>query len=399
MNLFSIDDDRAAALARERGTPCFAYDLAIAEAGYRRLRDALPDRVRIAYAVKANPGAPLLGRFARLGAGFDCASAGEVGRVRAARAQVASGRAADGRTAPLLFAGPGKSADDLEAALAAGARIQVDGPEDLERIDAIAARDGLAAPVAVNVRVHPGSGVDENSGVIGGTGPSAFGVDEERAGDFLEEARRFPRVAVRGLHVFAAGNELDHEVLSRNHRTTFAIGRALAERFGVEFDFIDLGGGLGIPYRPDARELDVEALGHRLGETLDANPWFGGTVVLEPGRWLAGPCGTYLARVVRVKESRGVRFVVVEGGINHLLRPLLTGQPFPVRAVGKDGPTRPCTLAGPLCTSLDRLGNVELPEIAAGDLIAFGQAGAYGFTEAMSGFLCRPEPAEHWLEP
>jgi len=101
--------------------------------------------------------------------------------------------------------------------------------------------------------------------------------------------------------------------------------------------------------------------------------------------------------VVRVKESRGVRFAILEAGVNHLLRPLLTGQPFPVRAIGAEGPLRSATLAGPLCTSLDRLGDVQLPELAPGTLLAFGSVGAYGFTEAMTPFLSHPAPAEIWV--
>jgi diaminopimelate decarboxylase len=141
----------------------------------------------------------------------------------------------------------------------------------------------------------------------------------------------------------------------------------------------------------------VEALGAGLARLLEAHPWFTGRLVLEPGRFLAAPCGVYLSRVVRVKESRGVRFAILEAGVNHLLRPLLTGQPFPVKAVGKAGPRRPATLAGPLCTSLDRLGDVDLPELAPGDLLAFGTTGAYGFTEAMAPFLSHPAPVEAWI--
>ncbi|HET8902103.1 MAG TPA: hypothetical protein VFM84_09220, partial [Holophagaceae bacterium] len=112
---------------------------------------------------------------------------------------------------------------------------------------------------------------------------------------------------------------------------------------------------------------------------------------------LAAPCGIYLARVIRVKESRGTRFAILEGGLNHLLRPALTGQPFPVRAAGKSGATHRTILAGPLCTSLDRLGEVDLPDLAPGDLLAFGMTGAYGFTEAMTHFLSHPVAKEAWM--
>lgn len=378
MKLFALDDAACLRLA-EGGTPLFAYSLGAAEAQYRRLRAALPSRAILAYAVKANPHPELLARFAALGAAFDCASAGELERVR----NLGQGR--------LFYAGPGKRDAELRLALDLGARVQAEGWEDLERLERFA-----SGPVAVNLRVHPAAGVQEASPIIGGTGPSAFGVDEEDLPALLERAMDLRRVTIRGLHVFAASNERDASRLLATHARVMAMGRALQEALGAPLEQIDLGGGLGIPYAPGEAELDVEALGRGLETLLAAHPWFTGRLVLEPGRFLAGPCGVYLARVTRVKESRGVRFAILEGGVNHLLRPLLTGQPFPARAVGKDGPLRPATLAGPLCTSLDRLGEVMLPGLAPGDLIALGMTGAYGFTEAMAPFLSHPVPREVW---
>lgn len=382
-DLFAVSPARALELARELPTPCFVYDLGVARSRLARLRAALPARVRVAYAVKSNPGAPLLRAFAQAGAWFDCASSGEVERVRAAGGE------------RLLFAGPGKTAADLSAALDAGARLQLDGIEDVQRLAAWARARGVPE-LAVSLRVHPQSGVAEGSPIIGGAGPSAFGVDEERLEAFLEAAAAYPEVHIRGLQVFAASNELGAERLLDNHRAALRIARRL-HALGHDLDLIDLGGGLGIPYADGEGELDVAALGEGLAALLRDNPWFTGELVLEPGRWLSGPCGVYLCRVVRVKESRGVRFAVLEGGINHLLRPLLTGQPFPVLAPGRAGEPTSHTLAGPLCTSLDRLGEVSLPPVQPGDLLVFGQVGAYGRSEAMTDFLSRPPAAEHWL--
>jgi len=387
MNLFAFSADEALDTAERYGTPCFAYRLGAVEARYRRLRAALPGRCVLAYAVKANPGEPLLALLSGLGASFDCASAGELHRVLATGAS--GGRA--------LFAGPGKSDEDIGAALAAGARLQVDGPEDIERIDALI---GAAAPdsrIDVNLRVHPLSGIVEGSRIIGGTGPSAFGVDEEDLGAFMASAAAYPRVRIAGLQVFAASNERDFRRLLANHRATMAIARRLAEDYGLPMDIVDLGGGLGIPYAEGEEELDVEALGAGLRALLEENPWFKGGLILEPGRWLAGPCGVYLARVARTKSSRGEAFAILEGGINHLLRPLLTGQAFPALAPGSYGEELPQTLAGPLCTSLDRLGSVSLPELERGGLVMLGQTGAYGYTESMGDFLMRPRPTEVWL--
>lgn len=391
-DLWALDDAACLALARH-GTPCFGYRLDTARERFTALRGVLPDRVELAYAVKANPGPPLLSALAGLGAWFDCASAGEVGAVSVAVA-TAGGRGAASR---LVLAGPGKSEADLRAGLAAGARVQVDGLEDVERL---AALHPGPAPLPVSVRVHPASGVVEGDPIIGGAGPSAFGVDEEDLPAFVAACRAVPQVRLAGLQVFAASNELDGEVLLANHRVALAIGRRLQEDLGVPLDLVDLGGGLGVPYGPDRPEVDLDTLGAGLAQLLEDNPWFTGRLLLEPGRWLAGPAGVYLTRVVRVKHSRGQDFAVLEGGINHLLRPLLTGQPFPVRVVGREagaaGERTSYVLAGPLCTSLDRLGTVDLPPLAPGDLLAFGQAGAYAVTQAMTHFLSHPAPREHW---
>jgi diaminopimelate decarboxylase len=382
MNLFAFDDAACAELARRHGSPVFAYDLSVAQAQWQRLRKALPARARLAYAVKANPHPTLLAAFAAMGSAFDCASGGELSRIRALGLE--PGQA--------FYTGPGKRTEELAQALAQGVRIQADGWEDLERLEALAQE-----PVAVNLRVHPESGIRESSRIIGGTGPSAFGVDEEQLPAFLERAAALRKVSIRGLHVFAASNERNAANLLATHGHVLAMAQRLHERHGLALEQIDLGGGLGVPYAPGEAPLNVEALGAGLAMLLEAHPWFQGNLVLEPGRFLAGPCGVYLSRVVRVKESRGVRFAILEAGVNHLLRPLLTGQPFPVKAVGATGPCRPATLAGPLCTSLDRLGDVELPELEPGSLLAFGTVGAYGFTEAMTPFLSHPAPAEVWV--
>lgn len=383
MSLFPLDDATCRSLAEAHGTPCFAYSGAAATAQFASLRAVLPPRVRLAYAVKANPHPDLLAHFAALGASFDCASIGELERVEALGLP-------PGRT---FFAGPGKREEELRKALAMGVRVQAEGFEDLARLDALADRE-----VVVNLRVHPAFEVDEGNRIIGGSGPSAFGVDEEAVPALLDRAAGLRHVRIRGLHVFAASNQRDAAKLLAIHGAVLALAKRLSETEGLAFEQIDLGGGLGIPYAPDETPLDLKALGQGLSELLAKHPWFQGELVLEPGRFLAGPCGTYLARVVRIKVSRGTRFAILEGGINHLIRPLLTGEAFPVKAVGKGDGSLPYALAGPLCTSLDRLGEVRLPELSAGDLLAFGATGAYGLNEGMTHFLSHPVPPEIWVD-
>lgn len=384
MRLFPLDDAACLALAEAHGTPLFAYHGPTAEAQFKRLRAALPESVRIAYAVKANSHPRLLKLFATLGASFDCASIGELRRV--ADLELPPGR--------IFFAGPGKRLEELGLALKLNVRIQAEGWEDLARLDGLSASE-----VAVNLRVHPASGAEEGNRIIGGVGPSAFGIDEEQIPEILARSKSLKHVRIRGLHVFAASNQRDAQQLLATHSMVLDLAARLHREYGLELDQIDLGGGLGVAYSRDQAELDVEALGQGLAQLQREHAWFTGGLILEPGRFLAAPCGIYLARVIRIKESRGTRFAILEGGINHLLRPLLTGEPFPARAIGKDGPALRTTLAGPLCTSLDRLGEADLPaDLAAGDLLAFGRTGAYGFSEGMTHFLSHPVPPEIWVD-
>lgn len=408
--LWALEDAACHELAARRRTPFFAYRAATVRASWDRLSAALAaqptlrSRAHVAYAVKANPHPRLLECLARLGAHFDCASAGELHAADAARRTTAPvAGSLEPTAARLLLAGPGKLDDELELAVELGARVQAEGWEDLQRLDALGLARGEV--LECNLRVNPLTAVHEEHPIIGGGGPSAFGVDEEDVPALLRRAASLRHVRIAGLHVFVASNQRDAQALLAIHRTVFALARRLRSEHGLTLAQIDLGGGLGVPYAPGEAPLDVEGWAAGLAGLLQEHGWFEGEVLLEPGRFLAAPCGVYLTRVVRTKLSRGTRFALLEGGINHLLRPLLTGQPFPVRRVDhgrREGASAPAatavTLAGPLCTSLDRLGEVLLPELAPGDLLAFGMTGAYGFTEAMPLFLGHPPPAEVWID-
>lgn len=383
MSLFAFDDTACQNLALKHGSPLFIYNRTVAMEGFQALRSVLPDRVRLAYAVKANPHHELLAIFASLGASFDCASGGELNRVAA----LGTGKR------KVFYTGPGKKKWELELACSLGAKVQAESWEDLKTLNEVSSQ-----PISVNLRVHPAFELEEGNRIIGGTGPSAFGVDEEALPELLEAAKGLKNVQIRGLHVFAASNERNAVKLLATHGKVLALAKRMHEEYGLPMDQIDMGGGLGVSYSDAQEPLDLAELGQGLRQLLDANVWFQGELILEPGRFLAARCGVYLSRVIRVKESRGTRFVILEGGVNHLLRPLLTGEAFPVKAVDKAmNSLRPATLAGPLCTSLDRLGDVMLPELAPGDLLAFGTVGAYGFTEAMAPFLSHPVPQEIWV--
>jgi diaminopimelate decarboxylase len=379
-------------LARRFGTPLYAYDLDVAERQVEALRAALPAAIELAYAVKANPSLAIVAAMAGLGLGADVASGGELETARRAGIVASS----------IVVTGPGKRDDELAGAVRAGVRaITVESPGELDRLEGIAARLRRRVPILLRValatRERP-----ERIRLVGDDGAGKFGMDP---GDLLDAARRAVRSAhleLLGLHAFAASNVLDPLAIADHLGSTVAAAAGLARRIGFPLRLIDVGGGLGIPYEPDEEPLDLAALGRHLRHM--AETWAGDTVtrsarvLLEPGRFLVGPAGAYLARVVDRKTVNGTVVIILDGGIHHFLRPALVRQEHRVRAFGAgtpDSPARPVAIAGPLCSGLDVFSRDRVlvpPEV--GDLVAILDAGAYGYTESMPFFLSHPTPAE-----
>lgn len=387
-----------AELAARFGTPLYVYDLGVIERQVAALRAALPPIVDLAYAVKANPALAVVAFLGGLGLGADVASAGEVETVL--RAGISPER--------VVMTGPGKRDPELRAAVAAGVRaVTVESPGELARLEAIAAEAGRRVPVLLRATASADARL-ERIRLIGDEGAGKFGM----AGpDLVAAARRIAgscHLEFIGVHMFGASNVLDASALADHVERTVALGRALALEAGAPLRIVDAGGGLGIPYEAHEESLDLVGLGARLRALADrmaADPVTEGTsLLLEPGRFLVGPAGAYLAAVVDVKCVDGATVVVLDGGIHHVLRPVLVGQEHRVRvvsgrAVGAGSPgsgrTWPVTVAGPLCTGLDVLvGGAVMAVPEPGDLVAVLDVGAYGFTESMPLFLSHPTPAE-----
>jgi diaminopimelate decarboxylase len=388
--LGGVDPDE---LVMRFGTPFYVYDLEVIDRQVAALRAVLPEVVDLAYAVKANPALGIVAHLAGLGLGADVASAGEL--ETALRASVPASE--------IVVTGPGKRDVELFRAVEAGVRaITVESPMELLRLEQIAADAGRIVPVLLRASVGP-AGRLERVRLVGDDGAGKFGMDRE---DLLESARRAersPHFEMLGLHAFGASNVLDAPALAEHVRETVAAARELASVAGFRLRLVDAGGGIGIPYEAHEESFDLVGFGRRLDDLAAA--WRqdpvtrSARILLEPGRFLVGPAGAYVARVVDRKQIDGQEVAILDGGIHHLLRPALVGQEHRVRRLtarpSASSRFVPVTLAGPLCSGLDVIATeamLQPPE--PGDLVAVLDAGAYGFTESMPFFLSHPIPAE-----
>jgi diaminopimelate decarboxylase len=381
-------------LAGRYGTPIFVYDAQVLRAKWAALRTALPPEFSLYYSVKANPSTAILRQFLAVGAGLEVASGGELVRALAA-----------GCPAELiLFAGPGKTEDELELALSHRiGEIHVESAREARQVASIAGKLGVRAPASL--RVNPSAGAQGGAMRMGGKA-APFGVDEEGIDEVLAILESDPGIEFKGLHLFAGTQILDHTVLIAQYRHGLALARRVAARRGRPLRTLDFGGGLGVPYFANERELDVQKLGEELRglmAEIEGDPLLAGTrFIVEPGRYLVAEAGVYVARILDIKVSRGKTFLVVDGGMNHHLAASgnlgqVIKRNFPIVVANRlsERPGLTVDVVGPLCTPLDTLAReVALPEARIGDLIGVLQSGAYGLTASPIGFLSHPVPAE-----
>jgi diaminopimelate decarboxylase len=269
----------------------------------------------------------------------------------------------------------------------------------------LAAIEALNVPANVSVRFNPAAEASGGAMRMGGK-PSQFGFDEEQLPEIADRVRAASSLNLHGLHMFAGTQLLDADVLLSQWSHAITVSRRIAAHIGEPLKSVDLGGGLGIPYFKGETALDLTAVrtgAAALFGSLADDPLFSDTrFIVEPGRFLAGPAGLYVARVVSVKHSRGARFIVLDGGMNHHLAASgnlgqVIKKDYPILNVSRpdDAPCEAAVVVGPLCTPLDTLGRrVNLPTTEPGDLIAVLQSGAYGLSASPVGFLSHRLPAE-----
>ena len=376
------DDVPLAELSEAYGTPLYVYSAAAVRGNYQRLAAAFaPLQPQICYAVKANGSLALLRLLREAGAGFDIVSGGELDRALRAGADPAT----------LVFAGVGKTDAELREALAA--RIgwfNVESADELARLNALAAAAG--ARVRVALRLNPGVDPDTHHHIRTGGLHSKFGLPVAEALGLVARWGDFPALDLRGAHIHIGSQVPD--------ATPTLAAVEVALRFieqAPSIDTLDLGGGFPVPYREGDDYAPVEAFAAPLVERL--RPLVGRLHFhLEPGRYLVADAGALLATVQAVKDVAGRRTLIVDAGMQTLLRPALYEAHHRVAPLTAGGDPVPTDVAGPICESADYLAHDRaLPPLRPGDRLALLEAGAYGFSMA-SHYNAHPLPAEVLVE-
>lgn len=380
------------AAAKQFGTPCYVYDLMAIERRVHHLRRAFGGRFSISFAVKCNPNRALLEWLSTQIDHLDVSSIGEY------RIALAAGWGAR----QISFTGPGKRKAEIAEALSSGlGELVVESLQEASIASDIAVEQGRRQPVLIRLspqHIPKGFG-DQMAGR-----PSPFGFDVEDSEQDLRAILKMPGLEVIGLHIYAGTQCLKIDSICDNYRNFIRIFEEVCELHRLSPSKLIFGSGLGIPYHPSDIPLDLDVIGAIASVDLDglkSKTRFRTTALhLELGRYLVGEAGYFVTQVIATKQSRGTRIAICDGGMNsHLAASghfgMVIQRNYPMHKVGGQGPCETVNLVGPLCTSIDRLGNaVELPHLEPGDLVAIHSSGAYGPTASPTRFISHPQPRE-----
>ncbi len=368
-------------IAQRFGTPCYVYSRAAIERNYRAFESALAGRpALIAYSVKANSNLSVLALMARLGAGFDIVSGGELARVLAA----------GGDARKVVFSGVGKTEAEIEQALRAGILcLNLESEAELARVDAVAARLGVRAPVAF--RVNPDVDAKTHPYISTGLKQSKFGVAYGDAERLYRDAARRPNIELIGIgcHI---GSQLTSAAPFIDAAARILALTERLQRAGISISHIDLGGGFGIRYKDETPAPVGTFLDGALGVLAGRKE----TLIVDPGRAIVGEAGLLLTRIEYVKPGESKNFVVVDAAMNDLIRPALYDAWHEVRQVREaelEAAAGVYDIVGPVCESADFLARERQLAARPGGLLAVMSAGAYGMVMS-SNYNTRPRPAE-----
>lgn len=366
-------------IAAQFGTPCYVYSRAALTEGYRQFSGALQGREHlICYAVKANSNLAVLNVFARLGAGFDIVSGGELQRVLAA----------GGDAGKVVFSGVGKSVAEMRMALEAGILcFNVESAPELERLNEVAGSMGKVAPISL--RVNPNVDAKTHPYISTGLKQNKFGVAYDEAIALYRRARDLPHLHITGMDCHIGSQLTEVSPFIAAVEKVLALADALAAE-GIHFEHLDLGGGLGIRYNDEM----PPAIADYVAALLKALQGRSEKLILEPGRVLVGNAGALLTRVEYLKHGEEKNFAIVDAAMNDLMRPALYDAYHEILPVRRENhPAQTYDVVGPICETGDFIGRARELSVAPQALLAVLSAGSYGMSMS-SNYNTRPRAAE-----
>ena len=368
----------------------YAYDKSVVKAQIDLFHKHIPDPIKLHYAIKSNPYLPIINAMRPWVEGFDVASQKEM--LLALQSGMPS--------RDISFAGPSKQLAEIRAAIVSGVTLHIESEREFERAVSIGLELNIKAIIAF--RVNPAFEL-KASGMKMGGGPKQFGIDEERLFEILP-GLDYSQVEFRGFHIYWGSQNLKQEAIIDAHNNTFALAQKLVDMTPAPTQTVNLGGGLGIPYFPGEKRLDLAPIGENLIQLLKQYPLLAELeLIFELGRFLVAEAGIYASRITDIKTSRGHTYLMTNGGLHHHLSNSgnfgqVIRKNYPV-AIGNKMGVAPAsikvTAVGPLCTPLDTLADkMPLPEAELGDWLVVFQSGAYGPTASPQDFLGHPHVSE-----
>ncbi|MDP3728797.1 MAG: diaminopimelate decarboxylase [bacterium] len=365
-----IGNVSAIVLAKEYATPLYVYDKQIILQKIQELKEAFP-HARICYAIKANSNLSILKLIAQQGLGADCSNRIEIELAEKAGFDLKKS----------IFTSVNPSDADLNKALSIGILMNLDDLSIFQRLKK------LGLPKRISFRINPGFGAGKFSGIVCGGKDTKFGMSEERATEAYRLAKE-SGIEHFGIHMMTGSCVLDELYFEEITKAIQTIAENISKKIEIQFEYIDIGGGLGIPYEPFEKSLNLKNIAERIKRIYTSSA----LLMLEPGRFIVAESGTLLTTVTTIKDN----FIGVDAGMTALIRPALYGAYHPILLANNPeaDKTEKLTIVGPICESTDCFAkDRSLPKIKEGDILAIQITGAYGFAMA-SQFNGQPKPAE-----
>ncbi len=372
----------------------YLYDGEAIAGQIEKLQRVMPKNVDLYYAMKANPHPAVLNFLTNLPyvKGVEIASTGELETALSSY-----------RPKHIIFTGPGKTLAQLQESIDAGIKqIHIESYLEAVRIETLATE----SPVDVLMRVNAARSLEGANNQATG-GPSKFGVDEEVMFEVAGKIQQLNNINLQGLHFFSGSGVLDSQHLLAHFKYVFELSRRFEAEFG-SIDIIDLGGGFGIDYSGNGKELDIEHLGRGLNALVERYGFSDKKLILELGRYLVGDSGFYVCEIVDIKVSQSKKHIITSGGMNHQHRPRSKGINHQTFVLPRNLPrlyieqlsvhNEVVDICGPLCTKDDVLAKkIQIESAEVGDLVVIAQSGAYGKSAAPCNFLSHPQPPEYFI--